>query len=179
METDLLRHPPSVSWFSSFSRIQLRGKAKRLDSCAFFRTNRDAGKGVLYSDASSPTTATGKGPRSLARIAPRHDRGGTPALVGDRIEVAGTRFRRQFPIGEYFTDFCCLGRKLIIKVDGGQHSDNEAYERRRTEFLQAQGFRVIRFWNNDLMKNLEGVMEAIFEALQKAPPSPRRASCGK
>ena len=87
--------------------------------------------------------------------------------------VDGARFRRQVPVGEYFADFCCLKQKLIIEVDGGQHSETEDYDRTRTEFLEAQGFRVIRFWNGDVMTNLEGVVDIILEALdwRSRPPS--------
>lgn len=84
----------------------------------------------------------------------------------------GARFRRQVPVGEYFADFCCLKRKLIVEVDGGQHSETEEYDRRRTQFLEAQGFRVIRFWNTDVMTNLEGVVDTIFENLNRPSRPP-------
>jgi very-short-patch-repair endonuclease len=74
-------------------------------------------------------------------------------------------FRRQHAIGNYIVDFCSPGRKLVIEVDGGQHLEQEEYDRQRTEFLQSKGYRVLRFWNDDVMKDIEGVMQVILEAL--------------
>ena len=85
-----------------------------------------------------------------------------------RKAVAGARFRRQHPLGRFFADFCCLEHKLIIEVDGGQHSEAQEYDQRRTEFLESLGFRVLRFWDSDVLTNLEGVLAAI---LQHLPPS--------
>jgi very-short-patch-repair endonuclease len=85
-----------------------------------------------------------------------------------RKSLAGARFRRQHPIGDFFADFCCIEHKLVIEVDGGQHADTQTYDERRTSFLAAQGFRVLRFWNSDVLTNLDGVIEAISQNL---PPS--------
>ena len=79
--------------------------------------------------------------------------------------MAGYRFRRQHPVGDYIVDFACTKHGLIIEADGGQHADNEADER-RTTFLQAAGWRVLRFWNNDILANPEGVLETILETLR-------------
>ena len=81
---------------------------------------------------------------------------------------ARARFRRQYPLGEFFADFCCLEHKLIIEVDGGQHAQAQVYDQRRTQFLESLGFRVLRFWNPDVLTNLEGVVATI---LQHLPPS--------
>ncbi len=77
------------------------------------------------------------------------------------------RFRRQFVIGHYIVDFCCFGKKLIIELDGGQHNEqtNRLNDNERTEFLKSQGFKVIRFWNNNLDENIEGILEKILENL--------------
>jgi len=86
------------------------------------------------------------------------------------------KFRRQFPVGPFIADFCCLRRKLIIELDGGHHGEREGYDASRTDYLEKQGFAVRRFWNNDVMNNVEGVLERILEQL-KAPsprPLPRR-----
>jgi very-short-patch-repair endonuclease len=76
----------------------------------------------------------------------------------------GHEFRRQHPIGLYIADFACAERMLIVEADGGQHADNPA-DQRRTELLQGQGWRVARFWNNDILRNTEGVAAAIRQAL--------------
>ena len=78
-----------------------------------------------------------------------------------RRQLLGVRFRRQVPIGEYSADFCCLEPKMIIEVDGGQHQRQKAADTVRTECLQRSGYRVLRFWNNDVLQNLTGVLECI------------------
>jgi len=71
----------------------------------------------------------------------------------------GYRFRRQFPLGQYIVDFICREKKIIIEIDGGQHNDiqNQIYDSKRTEYLESLGFNVIRFWNNDVDEDIEGV----------------------
>ena len=86
-------------------------------------------------------------------------------------QLGGAKFRRQVPITPYIADFLCAETRLIIELDGGQH-EVEA-DRARTIFLEAQGFRLIRFWNHDVLGNIEGVIETIAEALDK-PPHPAR-----
>src|SRR6266700_664217 len=66
-------------------------------------------------------------------------------------QLAGYKFRRQRVIGSYIVDLCCLTPKLVIELDGGQHQENKAYDEKRTSFLIAQGFQVIRFWDNDVL----------------------------
>ena len=78
-------------------------------------------------------------------------------------QLAGAKFRRQVPVGHYIADFLCADARLIVEVDGGQHSD--AADAARTAWLEAQGFRVIHFWNNDVLSNPEGVLMRIAEAL--------------
>jgi very-short-patch-repair endonuclease len=79
----------------------------------------------------------------------------------------GFKFRRQQPIGPYVVDFVCFEAKLVIELDGEQHGDaaHDAYDRARTERLAADGFRVIRFWNNEMSENFDGVLEGIARAL--------------
>ena len=96
------------------------------------------------------------------------------ALRGRQIK--GFRFRRQHPIGPYIADFTCLDQSLATELDGGQHQDQVAYDERRTAFLAQQGWRVLRFWNNDVLNNLEGVLAKVADALtftplRRAPPS--------
>ena len=78
-----------------------------------------------------------------------------------RKQLDGFRFRRQRPIGRYIVDFTCLEASLIIEVDGGQHAFRSEQDYERTRFLEAQGFRVMRFWNNDVLENTDGVLETI------------------
>lgn len=77
------------------------------------------------------------------------------------------KFRRQYIIGNYIVDFVCREKKLIIEIDGGQHNEisNINYDNERTKFLEQQGYKVIRFWNNDIDKNLEGVYRTIMKFL--------------
>lgn len=78
-----------------------------------------------------------------------------------RENFPGAKFRRQVPIGPFFADFFSFPMKLVIEVDGGQHGVAQDYDARRTAFLEAQGLHVIRFWNNDVLGNTEGVIEVI------------------
>ena len=83
-----------------------------------------------------------------------------------RRQVAGHKFRRQQPIGPYIVDFVCFERRVIVEVDGGQHAEQRSYDEQRTLWLQARGYRVLRFWNNDVLKNTNGVAQAIVDALE-------------
>ena len=84
---------------------------------------------------------------------------------------AGHKFKRQQPIGNYILDFVCFEAKVIVEVDGGQHNGSPS-DRSRDEWLEAQGFRVLRFWNNDVMQNLEGVLMRILEVVTPSPSIP-------
>jgi len=80
-------------------------------------------------------------------------------------QLAGYRFRRQVPLGTYVVDFLCFSKRLILEIDGGQHALLEEADRARTAWLDAQGFRVLRFWNNDVLANPDGVRLSILRAL--------------
>ncbi len=84
-------------------------------------------------------------------------------LRGDRF--FGVKFRRQHAIGPYIVDFCCVQQKLIIELDGSQHVDQASYDRERTIYLESQGCRVIRFWNSEVLKDMDSVLRAIQESL--------------
>ena len=86
-------------------------------------------------------------------------------------KLCSTRFNRQVVIRPYICDFVARSAKLIVEVDGGQHGDAIAYDRARTAFLKAKGYRLIRFWNNDVLSNLEGVVTTIEQALEFSPPA--------
>jgi len=76
-------------------------------------------------------------------------------------QLCQQKFRRQFPVDPYIVDFVCLELKLIIELDGGQHADQIHYDDKRSLFLGQRGFKVLRFWNNDVIENMEGVLEVI------------------
>jgi very-short-patch-repair endonuclease len=88
---------------------------------------------------------------------------------------AATKFRRQVPIGPYVADFLCYEKRLVIEVDGSQHVDSKR-DKVRDRWFAGNGFRVLRFWNNDVLTNLEGVSTAILSALaeRRNEPSPAR-----
>ncbi len=85
--------------------------------------------------------------------------------------VAGVRFNRQVRIKPYICDLVARTPRLIIEVDGGQHADS-AEDVRRTRYLESKGYRVIRFWNNEVLRNLEGVVVEIERVLAAPPPPP-------
>lgn len=85
---------------------------------------------------------------------------------------AGFKFRRQQPLGRYIVDFVCFEQRLIVELDGSQHADQQDYDAERDAWLQAQGFRVLRFWNNQWSAQPEAVLEAIWLGLQQEPPLP-------
>ena len=85
-------------------------------------------------------------------------------LRAHRLE--GVHFRNQHAIGKYVVDFCAPRKKLIIELDGSQHMEQERYDRERTEYLESKGYKVIRFWNNDVMNDIENVIRAILYATE-------------
>ncbi|MGN7930449.1 endonuclease domain-containing protein [Sphingopyxis sp. 22461] len=85
-------------------------------------------------------------------------------------KIAGVRFNRQFPIGPFICDFVSRSVKLVIEVDGGQHAVDVEKDQARTAYLEAQGYRVIRFWNNDVLDRIEGVVSEIEADLETCPP---------
>ncbi|HWP93495.1 MAG TPA: endonuclease domain-containing protein [Thermodesulfobacteriota bacterium] len=80
-------------------------------------------------------------------------------------QLDGHKFRRQHPIGPYIVDFACLEKRLIVEVDGGQHSERVVYDEERSEWLESQGFRILRFWDNEVLTSVDVVKEVIAEAL--------------
>ena len=92
--------------------------------------------------------------------------------------LAGWKFRRQVVISPYIADFICLEARLIVEADGGQHMDNATPDAKRTVFLESRGYRVIRFWNHEILGNIEGVLEQI-QVYLKGVPSPRPSPKGR
>jgi very-short-patch-repair endonuclease len=94
-----------------------------------------------------------------------------------RKQMADFKFRRQHPFGDYILDFVCLEAMLAIEVDGGQHNGRQSQDAVRTEYLQHSGFRVLRFWNNEVMSDIEAVTSVIWRALHDTNPTPIPAFC--
>lgn len=86
-------------------------------------------------------------------------------------QIYGLKFKRQAPIGNYIADFVCFDARLIVEVDGGQHSSETSKDFERTGWLQSQGFKVLRFWNNDVLGNINAVMTVIWENAVGAAPN--------
>ena len=83
-----------------------------------------------------------------------------------RNDQLGVTFRRQHAVGNYIPDFCSPKAKLIIELDGSQHMEQEEYDEERTKYLESLGYKVIRFWNNDVTNNIDGVILAIIHAME-------------
>ncbi|HSE05417.1 MAG TPA: endonuclease domain-containing protein [Methylomirabilota bacterium] len=135
---------------------------------------------------SSPLWGEGRGrgcvresPRDYARGLRRRQTDAERRLwarLRDR-RLRGVKFARQVHIGLYVVDFCCREQRLIVEVDGGQHAMRVAHDAARTAFLEGLGYLVLRFWDNDVLGNTDGVLVRITEALATRPsprPSPRR-----
>jgi len=94
-------------------------------------------------------------------------------------QLSGSKFRRQEPIGNYIVDFVCFSVKLIIEIDGGQHADETLEQDKiRDEWLSSQGFAILRFWNNEVLQNREGVFDRIGKLCAPPFPSPSRQGRG-
>jgi very-short-patch-repair endonuclease len=89
-----------------------------------------------------------------------------------RRQLRGYRFRRQVPIAGFIADFACLEAKLIVELDGGQHLGRKSYDDERTRALATWGFRVLRFWDNEVFMNTQAVLETILRALESTTPHP-------
>jgi very-short-patch-repair endonuclease len=81
--------------------------------------------------------------------------------------MANVHFRPQHAIGNYIADFCAPRRKLIIELDGSQHLEQDEYDQERTAFFESKGYRVLRFWNNDVEKNMDAVLKVIWDTLNE------------
>ncbi len=90
-------------------------------------------------------------------------------LLRDR-RIGGAKFRRQYPIGPYFADFACISLKLVIEVDGDHHAFQVAADARRTAAIEREGWRVVRFWANEVVQNPEGIWAEIEQVLSDVPP---------
>jgi very-short-patch-repair endonuclease len=93
--------------------------------------------------------------------------------------LKGLKFRRQAPVGDYIVDFCCEASRLIIELDGGQHATRSAQDERRSSDLTARGYLVLRFWNHEVLWNMDGVLGEIAPTLKPIPPHPNPLSGGE
>ncbi len=106
----------------------------------------------------------------------RHDSTMAELRLWSRLRsraLQGHKFVRQEPIGPYVVDFVCREQRLVIEVDGGQHAANPN-DAMRDRWLEDRRYRVLRFWNNEVLANIEGVLESIAAELAKTPPHPDR-----
>lgn len=118
-----------------------------------------------YGRAPVPRLKVSERARSLRRDGTEAERRLWRALRNRQL--VGVKFRRQVAIGPYFADFACIAKKLVVELDGGQHADNKRLDDARTRSLAAQGYRVLRIWNNEVIENIEGVLGTIRSALEK------------
>jgi very-short-patch-repair endonuclease len=88
----------------------------------------------------------------------------------------GYKFRRQHPLGDCVVDFVCIEARLVVEVDGWQHNERQDYDALRTDQLRQRGYRVVRFWNHEVMNDIEAVKAAIWEALHGEPQPPSQPS---
>jgi very-short-patch-repair endonuclease len=159
--------------------------SNRRNACAKVRTCRALGlppplrgrsAGVAGREGGKPMAhrVISSRQRSRAR-ALRHDMTSAERCIWSRLRAhrfQGFSFRRQAPIGPYIVDFLCPDARLIIEIDGGQHAVQTNRDAVRDAWLREQGFVVLRFWNNDVLTNLSGVLHRVAEVLrQPLPPS--------
>ncbi len=94
-------------------------------------------------------------------------------------QLCGAKFRRQHPIGRYIVDFFCLEHALVVELDGGQHATQTEADQRRSDFLKRCGYRVLRFWDNEVFEDIDAVLEQIAQALRDTKPSPVPSPVGR
>ena len=88
-------------------------------------------------------------------------------------ELGGFKFRRQHAVGPFIVDFACVEKKVVIELDGGQHSENLESDAKRSKYLQKHGYRIVRFWNNEVLKEGESILNEILSYLNDSSPSPQ------
>jgi len=171
------------------------------------RRSREAGEGALAKNPSpvrSPQRVEDARGRASGSRPPARGEGNEPAASSSRVSTSRARalragmtdaerrlwfalrdrrfanfkFRRQVPVGPFIADFICYTARVVVEVDGGQHADSSTDER-RDRWFAANDFMVLRFWNNDVLSNLEGVLTSILDTLRERTPHPARAARGR
>ena len=94
-------------------------------------------------------------------------------------QLAGVKFRRQYPIAGYIADFAAPEMRLVVELDGGQHLERREYDARRSQRMQCNGYRVLRFWNDDALLRTEAVLAQILRVIDATPPQPSPACAGE
>jgi len=98
-------------------------------------------------------------------------------------QLSGFKFRRQFVIGSFIIDFCCFEQRLVVELDGGQHANKTVTDETRSAFLRSRGYTVLRFWDNEVFENIDGVLERIAQVLSECDepqkPSPFPSPSGR
>jgi very-short-patch-repair endonuclease len=105
----------------------------------------------------------------------RHDQTDAERKLWFRLRdrrLNGLKFRRQMPLKSYVVDFCCESARLVIESDGGQHASRANQDAKRTAELESFGYVVLRFWNDDVLNNIDGVLESIVATASQEPPHP-------
>ncbi|MDR0247229.1 MAG: elongation factor P maturation arginine rhamnosyltransferase EarP [Burkholderiales bacterium] len=158
-------------------RFSTSEKGDGLSSPSFVQTN------TLLSSCERVTEGTGEDPnqpwliqraRELRKQQTPHEYALWQQLRAKRF--SDYKFRRQQPLGRFIVDFVCFPQRLIVELDGGQHADVSEYDAQRDTWLEHEGFRILRFWNNEWTMQQESVLEAIWRALQEPPPLPQPLS---
>ena len=160
------------------------------------RRSREAGEGAFAKNPSPgrslrsrpPSPARGEGTESASRAVATSRARSLRANMTDAERklwyafrdrrFADYKSRRQVPVGPFIADFICYDARVMIEVDGGQHADSSS-DARRDRWFAANGFLVLRFWNNDVLKNREGVLISVLETLHARTPHPARAERGR
>ena len=162
------------SWFIDFDPVRAKATLKQHD------TNHSPLEGESARQGRSPQSSRwGEIKRSYtqqtlerARTL-RQDRTDAEGLLWHYLcnkQLDGYNFRRQQPIGPYVVDFACMSRKLVIELDGGQHAEQHNYDKKREDYLRGKGYRILRFWNDEVFQNCMDVLEAVYQALVGPPP---------
>ena len=162
------------SWFADFDPVRAKATLKHHD------TNHSPLEGESARQGRSPQSSRwGEIKRSytqqtLERAKTlRQDQTDAEGLLWHYLrnkQLDGYKFRRQQPIGPYIVDFACMSRKLVIELDGGQHAEQHNHDKKRDDYLRGKGYRILRFWNNEVFQNCMDVLEAVYQALVDPPP---------
>ncbi len=162
------------SWFVDFDPVHAKATLKHHD------TNHSPLEGESARQGRSPQSSRWGGikrsytQQTLERARTlRQDRTDAEGLLWHYLcnkQLDGYNFRRQQPIGPYVVDFACMSRKLVIELDGGQHAEQHNYDKKREDYLRGKGYRILRFWNDEVFQNCMDVLEAVYQALVGPPP---------